>query len=238
MPESRTAAVVAAEPPATAVYALGRDPAESARLQRQSDELRPASAALLDRPASGPARPRSTSAAGRAGSSSCSRSGSARAAALSGWTRTRPTSPWPGSSPVSAGWARSRSWRRTPGAPACRRLRSTWCMRAPCWSPCPSLRDGPGRDGPAGPPGRLGRQPGAGRGVFGVLPALIPAGPGWVRSSRPRSAGTARLLVGRRLTGLYRDQGLEDVGVEARAGVYRAGDPAHRPPDLIRSMRR
>jgi ubiquinone/menaquinone biosynthesis C-methylase UbiE len=31
------------------VYALGRDPRESARLQRQSQELRPDSAALLDR---------------------------------------------------------------------------------------------------------------------------------------------------------------------------------------------
>ena len=49
MPESMTTAAVAAEPPATAVYALGHDPAESARLQRQSDELRPDSAALLDR---------------------------------------------------------------------------------------------------------------------------------------------------------------------------------------------
>jgi ubiquinone/menaquinone biosynthesis C-methylase UbiE len=38
-----------AEPPATAVYALGSDPAESARLRRQSDELRPYSAELLDR---------------------------------------------------------------------------------------------------------------------------------------------------------------------------------------------
>jgi ubiquinone/menaquinone biosynthesis C-methylase UbiE len=37
------------EPPATAVYALGSNPAESARLRRQSDELRPYSAELLDR---------------------------------------------------------------------------------------------------------------------------------------------------------------------------------------------
>ena len=37
------------EPTATAVYALGSNPAESARLRRQSDELRPYSAELLDR---------------------------------------------------------------------------------------------------------------------------------------------------------------------------------------------
>jgi ubiquinone/menaquinone biosynthesis C-methylase UbiE len=49
MPDSSTEPIAAASPPATAVYALGRDEAESARLQRQSDELRPESAALLDR---------------------------------------------------------------------------------------------------------------------------------------------------------------------------------------------
>jgi ubiquinone/menaquinone biosynthesis C-methylase UbiE len=46
MPESST------EP--TAVYALGRDQGESARLQRQSDELRAESMALLDRVGVGP----------------------------------------------------------------------------------------------------------------------------------------------------------------------------------------
>jgi transcriptional regulator GlxA family with amidase domain len=36
-------------PDAAAVYALGSNPAESARLQAQSEELRPESVALLDR---------------------------------------------------------------------------------------------------------------------------------------------------------------------------------------------
>ena len=44
----------AAEPSATDVYALGRDPGESARLQRQSEELRSDSTALLDRAGLGP----------------------------------------------------------------------------------------------------------------------------------------------------------------------------------------
>ena len=43
-----------AQPGATDVYALGRDAAESARLQRQSRELRPDSEALLDRAGLGP----------------------------------------------------------------------------------------------------------------------------------------------------------------------------------------
>ena len=52
MPKSMTTA--AAAPPATDIYALGRDPAESARLQRQSEELRADSAALLSRVGLGP----------------------------------------------------------------------------------------------------------------------------------------------------------------------------------------
>jgi ubiquinone/menaquinone biosynthesis C-methylase UbiE len=39
----------AAQPEATAIYALGRDREESSRLRQQSDEMRPYSAALLDR---------------------------------------------------------------------------------------------------------------------------------------------------------------------------------------------
>src|SRR5215469_16343483 len=42
-------AKVAAQPHATAIYALGRDREESARLRQQSAELRPYSARLLDR---------------------------------------------------------------------------------------------------------------------------------------------------------------------------------------------
>jgi precorrin-6B methylase 2 len=52
MSESMT--TTAAAPSATDLYALGRDPTESARLQRQSEELRPDSAALLDRVGLGP----------------------------------------------------------------------------------------------------------------------------------------------------------------------------------------
>jgi SAM-dependent methyltransferase len=51
MPRTR---IATAQPSATDVYALGRDPGETARLQRQSEELRPDSAALLDRVGLGP----------------------------------------------------------------------------------------------------------------------------------------------------------------------------------------
>jgi len=53
MTESITA-TAAATRSATDVYALGRDPGESGRLQRQSEELRADSAALLDRTGLGP----------------------------------------------------------------------------------------------------------------------------------------------------------------------------------------
>jgi len=58
MTESKDTTITATrtEPPATTVYALGSNPAESARLQRQSDELRPYSAELLDRVDLGPGR--------------------------------------------------------------------------------------------------------------------------------------------------------------------------------------
>ncbi len=48
-PKNPANTAAAAMPPATAVYALGSDPAESAPLRRQSDELRAFSAELLDR---------------------------------------------------------------------------------------------------------------------------------------------------------------------------------------------
>ena len=48
-PKDTGTSVGGTEPAATAVYALGRNPAESARLRRQSDELRTLSAELLDR---------------------------------------------------------------------------------------------------------------------------------------------------------------------------------------------
>ena len=49
MPGSVTRTAAAVEPAAVDVYALGRDPGESARLQRQSEELRPQTTELLGR---------------------------------------------------------------------------------------------------------------------------------------------------------------------------------------------
>ena len=62
----------ATAPDATGVYALGSNPAESARLQRQSDELRRKAPSCWAASASNRGRARLISAAGRAGSWICS----------------------------------------------------------------------------------------------------------------------------------------------------------------------
>src|SRR5713101_2547880 len=90
-------------PDATAVYALGSSHGESARLQRQSDELARDSAALLDRVAYSRGTAQSTSAAARAGFLTCWPRGCHREAGLSAWTLTRRTPPWRPSSPPGAG---------------------------------------------------------------------------------------------------------------------------------------
>ena len=55
-----------------------------------------------------------------------------------------------------------------------------------------------------------------------------PAHPAWTRLSEifhtAFSRNGADPLIGRRLTELYRQAGLQDIAVEGRAGVYRAGD--------------
>jgi ubiquinone/menaquinone biosynthesis C-methylase UbiE len=68
-----------------------------------------------------------------------------------------------------------------------------------------------------------------------------PAHPGYTRIWELFRAAFGRhgadLLVGRRLAELYRQAGLRDIGIEARAGVYRPGDSRRMVgADLVRSM--
>jgi SAM-dependent methyltransferase len=72
-------------------------------------------------------------------------------------------------------------------------------------------------------------------------PLCYPAHRGYTRMWELFRAAFGRhgadLLIGRRLPALYRHAGLCDIGVEARAGVYRAGDSRRMiVPDLVRSM--
>ncbi len=68
-----------------------------------------------------------------------------------------------------------------------------------------------------------------------------PAHPAYTRIWELFRAASGRhgadLLIGRRLAELYRQAGLRDIGIEARAGLYRAGDSRRTVgPDLVRSL--
>lgn len=78
--------------------------------------------------------------------------------------------------------------------------------------------------------------------VVGVAAVLLPATGG--RCGSPASASRlpagpgADRLIGRRLAELYRDAGLVDVTIEARAGVYPLGHSRRTiRPDLVRTLR-
>ena len=167
-----------------AVYALGQNPEESARLQRQADELAPESTMVLDRTTLAPGQsavdlgcgPRgvidllaarvgpdgrvvgidadpahvamaSEFAAGLGSRNVEVVAADARSTGLPSGSfdlvhaRTLLiTVPEPAAVAAEmirlarpgAGWAMSRLSRLTPGAPGCRRDRSTWCTLAPC----------------------------------------------------------------------------------------------------------
>jgi ubiquinone/menaquinone biosynthesis C-methylase UbiE len=238
MPESMTTAAVAAEPPATAVYALGRDPAESARLQRQSEELRPDSAALLDRTGIRPGQ--------AAIDLGCGPSGIIELLA----ERVSPGGRVVGldADPAHVAMARELAGQRGLGhveivAADARRTglpsgsfdlvhARTLLVTVP--QPAAVVAEMV----------RLARPGGwvAGLEADAGYSLCYPAHPAWDRLCEIFQASFSRngadLLIGRRLTELYREAGLEDVGVEARAGVYRAGDSRRTVrADLVRSMR-
>jgi ubiquinone/menaquinone biosynthesis C-methylase UbiE len=76
----------------------------------------------------------------------------------------------------------------------------------------------------------------------GEYSLCYPPHPAWTRLCQIFHAAFSRngadLLIGRCLTQLYREAGLQDIGVEARAGIYRAGDTRRTVRlDLVRSMR-
>jgi ubiquinone/menaquinone biosynthesis C-methylase UbiE len=238
MPESMTTAVVAAEPPATAVYALGRDPAESARLQRQSDELRPDSAALLDRTG---IRPGQT-----AIDLGCGPSGITELLA----ERVSPSGRVVGLDADPAHVAMAREFARQRGlgnveivAADARRTglpsgsfdlvhARTLLVTVP--QPAAVVAEMV----------RLARPGGwvAGLEADAEYSVCYPAHPAWDRLCEIFRVSFTRngadLLLGRRLAELYREAGLEDIGVEARAGVYRARDSRRSVrAELVRSMR-
>jgi ubiquinone/menaquinone biosynthesis C-methylase UbiE len=237
MPESMTATAATAAPPATDVYALGRDPGESARLQRQAEELRPDSAALLDRVGLRPGQDVIDLGCGPRGILDLLAERVAPGGRVVGLD----------ADPVHAAMARQ-------SAAQCG-LGHVEIVTAD------ARRTGlpPGSFDLVHARTLLVNVPGPAE-VLAEMVRLAKPG-GWVASLEPDTGFTlcypshpaydriwelfrtafgrhgADLLIGRRLAELYRHAGLRDIGVEARAGVYRAGDSRRMVgPDLVRSL--
>jgi SAM-dependent methyltransferase len=231
-------AAVAAEPPATAVYALGRDPAESARLQRQSDELRPESAWLLDRVRIGPGQSAIDLGCGPRGIIELLSERVAPGGRVVGLD----------ADPAHVAMARELIRQRGLGAVD---IVAADAMRTGL--PSGSFDLVHARTllvtvpEPAAVVAEMVRLTRPGGWVAGLEPdteysLCYPAHPSWDRLSEifhsAFSRNGADPFIGRRLTELYREAGLEAVGVEARAPVHPVGHSRCTiRPDLVRSMR-
>jgi ubiquinone/menaquinone biosynthesis C-methylase UbiE len=235
MPESLT---TTAAPPATDVYALGRDPAESARLRRQSDELRVDSAALLDRVGLGPGQ--------SAIDVGCGPSGILELLS----ERVSPGGRVVGldADPAHAAMARQfAAERQLPGVEIMMADARHTGLPSGSFDLVHARTVLVTVPEPAAVLAEMVRLARPGGWIASLEPdaeysLCYPAHPAWTRVSDIFNAAFSRngadILIGRRLTELYRAAGLDDIGVEARAGVYRSSDSRRAVrPDLVRSMR-
>ena len=235
MPESLT---TTAAPSATDVYALGRDPAESARLRRQSDELRVDSATLLDRVGLGPGQSAIDVGCGPTGilellSERVSPGG--RVVGLD-------------ADPAHAAMARQfAAERQLPGVEIMMADARHTGLPSGSFDLVHARTVLVTVPEPAAVLAEMVRLARPGGWIASLEPdaeysLCYPAHPAWTRVSDIFNAAFSRngadILIGRRLTELYRAAGLDDIGVEARAGVYRSSDSRRAVrPDLVRSMR-
>ncbi len=235
MPESITEA---AAPSATDLYALGRDPEESARLQRQSEEPRGDSTALLDRVGLGPGQ--------AAIDLGCGPSGIIELLS----ERVSPGGRVVGleADPAHVAMARELARQRGLGNVA---IVAADARRTGL--PASSFDLVHARTLPVTVPepaevlAEMVRLARPGGWIAGLEPdaeysPCYPAHPAWTRLCEifrdAFSRNGADLLIGRRLTELYHQAGLHDIGVQARAGVHRAGDTRRTVRlDLVRGMR-
>ena len=235
MPESLT---TTAAPPATDVYALGRDPAESARLRRQSDELRVDSAALLDRVGLGPGQ--------SAIDVGCGPSGILELLS----ERVSPGGRVVGldADPAHAAMARQfAAERQLPGVEIMMADARQTGLPSGSFGLVHARTVLVTVPEPAAVLAEMVRLARPGGWIASLEPdaeysLCYPDHPAWTRVSAIFNAAFSRngadILIGRRLTELYRAAGLDDIGVEARAGVYRSSDSRRAVrPDLVRSMR-
>jgi ubiquinone/menaquinone biosynthesis C-methylase UbiE len=232
-----TTTAAAAMPSATDVYALGRDPAESARLQRQSEELRPDSAALLDRVGLAPGQSAIDFGCGPSGiiellSARVSPGG--RVVGLDAdavhVAMAQQLAHERGLDNVGIVEADGRRTGLPSGSFDLVHAR-TLLVNVP--EPAEVLAEMVRLARPGG--WIVSMEPDA------EYSLCYPAHPAWTRLSEifdtAFSRNGADPLIGRRLTELYREAGVEDIGVEARAGIYQAGDSRRTIRlDLVHSM--
>jgi ubiquinone/menaquinone biosynthesis C-methylase UbiE len=226
-----------AQPGATDVYALGRDAAESARLQHQSRDLRPDSEALLDRAGLGPGQD--------AIDLGCGPRGILDLLA----ERVTPGGRVVGldADPSHIAMAREFTAQRGLGS-----VRIVAADARRTGLPAGSFDLVHARTllvnvpEPAEVVAEMVRLAKPGGWAVSLEPDVeatlcYPAHPAYIRMSELFRAAFRRhgadLFIGRRLAELYRQAGLTEIGIEARAGVCRAADSRRMVvPDLVRSM--
>ena len=224
-------------PSATDVYALGRDPEESARLQRQSEELLPDSAALLDRVGIGPGQEAIDLGCGPRGILDL------LARRVSPGGRVVGLDADPGHVAMARQFTAQRGLggvqilagdaRHTGLPPGSFDLVHARTLLVNVPEPAEVLAE-------------MVRLAKPGGWVASLEPDVecalcYPAHPAYTRMWELFRAAFSRhgadLVIGRRLAELYRHAGLQEIGVEARAGVYRVGDSRRMVgPDLVRSI--
>jgi ubiquinone/menaquinone biosynthesis C-methylase UbiE len=236
-PAAPAARAAAPHQQAVGVYALGRDPGETARLQRQSEELLPASAALLDKVGIGPGQAAIDLGCGPAGIIEL------LAQRVSPGGRVMGVD----ADPIHVAMARQLAARRG--------LANVQIVEADARHtglPAGSFDLVHARTllatvpRPADVLAEMIRLTRPGGWIASLEPdcehsLCYPAHPAYSRMHEIFRAAFTRngadLLIGRRLTELYLAGGLEDIGVDARAGVYRAADSRRTVlADLVRSL--
>jgi SAM-dependent methyltransferase len=223
-----------AQPSATDVYALGRDPGETARLQRQSEELGPDSATLLDRVGLRPGQDAIDLGCGPRGILDLLAERAAAGGRVVGLD----------ADPGHVAMAREFTAKRGLGS-----VKIVAANARHTGLPTGSFDLVHARTLLVNVP-----EPAE---VLTEMMRLAKPG-GWVASLEPDVDGAlcypaytrmwelfraafgrngADLLIGRRLAELYRQAGLHDIGIEARARVCQPGDSRRTiGPDLVRSI--
>jgi ubiquinone/menaquinone biosynthesis C-methylase UbiE len=228
----------AAEPAAGDVYALGSNPAESARLQRQSDELRPQTAELLGRIGLAPGQSAIDLGCGPSGilellSAAVSPGG--RVVGLdANPAHTAMASQYVSEHGLANAEVVTADARHTGLPPDTFDLVHARTVLVTIPEPQEVLAE---MVRLARPGGWVASQEPDVEGAF-----CYPPLPAWDRLREIFRAAFSRsgadLLIGRRLTELYRQAGLEEVEVVVHAPVYPAGHSRRTIlPDLVRSLR-